>query len=414
MLASLAVLLASAAAPFCTLLPPPPSCRWSPELSDFLQRCLQKKPGDRPTARELLDHPFVKEAVERIKAGGGRSALLEGLAQDALPLVEAARREDAEMEEDAADEDGAEGDAAEGDGEGDGEAGEGAEPASTAAAPARPPVGTMRARTIRYPDGTVIANGTLRLYRGTLRRAEDAMGEPTPSPPAAAAPARPGGAPGHRSEGTGVVVHSTGPRQGAPAAAASGAPAAGGMPSFMRDLQIARAPAPPAAAAKAEAEEPLTTQEEEPEDADQEDGAAEAGGDVLELLPEEEVSGLNDESLRDRLAAVGEEFRTRLTELSEAHRAAKAQLTAEMDRRGIAHADSPADEMLGQGVGDEGFPQDEYMEGGHDEEQDYEEDDGGFGEEANYLDAGMEADAGVANTYRYSSSGAGGGLYGGY
>ncbi|KAA0153879.1 hypothetical protein FNF29_02869 [Cafeteria roenbergensis] len=395
---------------------------WSPELSDFLQRCLQKKPGDRPTARELLEHPFVKEAVDRIKAGGGRSALLESLAQDALPLVEAARREDAEMEEEeeeggeeaeAAEDDTAGGDAAEGDAEaGDGDADEGAVPAPKAAAPARAPVGTMRARTIRYPDGTVIANGTLRLYRGTLRRAEDAMGEPVPSPPASAAAAGRGGAPGHRSEGTGVVVHSTGPRQGVPAAAASGGPAAGGMPSFMRDLHIARAPAAPAASAEKEAEGPLTTQEED--DAEQEDGAAEAGGDVLELLPEEQVSSLDDESLRDRLAAVGEEFRTRLTELSEAHRAAKAQLTAEMDRRGIAHADSPADEMLGEGHGDEGFPQDEYMEGGHDDEQGYEEDDGGFGEEANYLDAGMEADAGVANTYRYSSTGTGGGLYGGY
>ena len=73
-------------------------CSWSPELSDFLQRCLQKKPGDRPTARELLEHPFVKEAVDRIKAGGGRSALLESLAQDALPLVEAARREDPDQQ----------------------------------------------------------------------------------------------------------------------------------------------------------------------------------------------------------------------------------------------------------------------------------------------------------------------------
>jgi serine/threonine protein kinase len=38
-------------------LPPPGAC--SPELRDFLAQCMRKDPWQRPTAEQLLRHPFV-------------------------------------------------------------------------------------------------------------------------------------------------------------------------------------------------------------------------------------------------------------------------------------------------------------------------------------------------------------------
>ncbi|XP_066277844.1 serine/threonine-protein kinase 10-like isoform X1 [Branchiostoma lanceolatum] len=38
--------------------------RWSREFADFLRQCLQKIPEGRPSARELLTHPFVKNTEE--------------------------------------------------------------------------------------------------------------------------------------------------------------------------------------------------------------------------------------------------------------------------------------------------------------------------------------------------------------
>ena len=39
--------------------------RWSREFNDFLKLCLVKDPHRRPTAEELLKHPFIREARDR-------------------------------------------------------------------------------------------------------------------------------------------------------------------------------------------------------------------------------------------------------------------------------------------------------------------------------------------------------------
>jgi len=45
---------------------PPPKLqeqkKWSDEFNDFIAQCLIKNPDDRPTARELLKHKFVKKS----------------------------------------------------------------------------------------------------------------------------------------------------------------------------------------------------------------------------------------------------------------------------------------------------------------------------------------------------------------
>lgn len=47
-------------------LPPPTlkeTARWSPEFNDFIARCLVKNPKDRPSAVDLLAHPFIGKAI---------------------------------------------------------------------------------------------------------------------------------------------------------------------------------------------------------------------------------------------------------------------------------------------------------------------------------------------------------------
>lgn len=47
------------------------AAKWSPELHDFISRCLQKNPAERASCRELLEHPWVQKEVDQIKANHG-------------------------------------------------------------------------------------------------------------------------------------------------------------------------------------------------------------------------------------------------------------------------------------------------------------------------------------------------------
>jgi len=69
---------------------------WSPTFLDFVGKCLQKDFKDRPTARQLLTHPFVAASVARIEAADAKSPLLQELVSKCMPLIEEARREESE------------------------------------------------------------------------------------------------------------------------------------------------------------------------------------------------------------------------------------------------------------------------------------------------------------------------------
>ena len=62
--------------------------KWSPDMVDFLARCLIKEAAKRPTASDLLSHPFVKSEVESLKSTGGKSPVLAELVNSCLPLVD--------------------------------------------------------------------------------------------------------------------------------------------------------------------------------------------------------------------------------------------------------------------------------------------------------------------------------------
>ena len=53
---------------------PPPTltnpAKWSDEFNDFIARCLTKDPKKRPTAKELLTHPFIEVGAQCATSGG--------------------------------------------------------------------------------------------------------------------------------------------------------------------------------------------------------------------------------------------------------------------------------------------------------------------------------------------------------
>lgn len=72
--------------------------KWSKEFNDFLSVCLQKNPHDRPTSKEVLNHPFIKKGVKN-------QHLLKQLVQGTLPALTSAReKKKKEEQKKAADE----------------------------------------------------------------------------------------------------------------------------------------------------------------------------------------------------------------------------------------------------------------------------------------------------------------------
>uniref|UniRef100_A0A7S2TUD3 Protein kinase domain-containing protein n=1 Tax=Lotharella oceanica TaxID=641309 RepID=A0A7S2TUD3_9EUKA len=73
---------------------PPPTLDddddWSPNFKDFVKRCLHKEFKSRPSAEDLLKHPFV--------TGAPNQKLVATLVEKCLPHIEAARKRRAEEE----------------------------------------------------------------------------------------------------------------------------------------------------------------------------------------------------------------------------------------------------------------------------------------------------------------------------
>ncbi|KAL6068236.1 Plant dual-specificity MAP kinase kinase family domain protein [Balamuthia mandrillaris] len=63
--------------------------KWSPAFHDFLAKCLMKDPEHRPTAQELLDHPFIKAGAKNQKH------ILAELVEASMPDLIKARLESA-------------------------------------------------------------------------------------------------------------------------------------------------------------------------------------------------------------------------------------------------------------------------------------------------------------------------------
>ena len=55
--------------------------RWSNEFSDFVTKCLVRNPTNRPTARRLFRHPFVKNAVTELINNNGSSGVLKRMVE---------------------------------------------------------------------------------------------------------------------------------------------------------------------------------------------------------------------------------------------------------------------------------------------------------------------------------------------
>uniref|UniRef100_A0A7S2RNI8 non-specific serine/threonine protein kinase n=1 Tax=Mucochytrium quahogii TaxID=96639 RepID=A0A7S2RNI8_9STRA len=80
---------------------PPPTFEkpenWSPEMNNFLARCLEKNPDDRPTAEQLMNDPFVSDIVEELDSSykRGYSSLLEELVCSHIGEIDVVRKEEA-------------------------------------------------------------------------------------------------------------------------------------------------------------------------------------------------------------------------------------------------------------------------------------------------------------------------------
>jgi len=77
--------------------------KWSPEFSDFLKKCLCKDPAERPTAAQLLSHPFVTRNPPK-----DNNKIVKDLVTKCIPILVEARAKKAAKGSDSEDSDGEE------------------------------------------------------------------------------------------------------------------------------------------------------------------------------------------------------------------------------------------------------------------------------------------------------------------
>lgn len=81
---------------------PPPTLKnpagFSPVFADFLATCLKKDARERPTARELLAHPFIKRESDKLRTSSTGLAILQELVDESQELVHEAREVHAQDE----------------------------------------------------------------------------------------------------------------------------------------------------------------------------------------------------------------------------------------------------------------------------------------------------------------------------
>jgi serine/threonine protein kinase len=68
--------------------------KWSAEFNDFVAQCLRKNATERPSAAELLNHPFITQAAS------SSESVIAALVEATVPLLEAMRKASKDREED--------------------------------------------------------------------------------------------------------------------------------------------------------------------------------------------------------------------------------------------------------------------------------------------------------------------------